>query len=139
MNISYKENGTYKLEQLIELYENVGWISYTDKPSKLDNALKNSLFNIGVFDDDELIGLIRVVGDDASIIYIQDILVKEKYQGIGIGTYLLQAVLAKYKHIRQVVLMTDNTEKTKSFYEKNGMYTCDKFEGVAFIRYNFEQ
>lgn len=139
MNITYKENGTYELEQLIELYKNVGWVAYTDKPNKLDKAIKNSLFNMGAFHNNELIGLIRVVGDDASIIYIQDILVKEKYQGLGIGTYLLKSILDKYKHIRQVVLMTDNTEKTKGFYEKNGMSNTIKFEGVAFVKYNFEE
>lgn len=139
MNIRYKENGTYELEQLIEVYKNVGWIAYTDKPNKLDKAFKNSLFNMGAFNGDELIGLIRVVGDDASIIYIQDILVKEKYQRLGIGTYLLKSVLAKYNHIRQVVLMTDNIEKNKCFYEKNGMLNSIKFEAVTFVKYNFEE
>lgn len=85
-----------------------------------------------------MIGLIRVVGDDASIIYIQDILVKEEYQRQGIGNYLLQSVLDKYKHIRQIVLMTDNTEKTKAFYKKNGMFTSCELEGVAFVKYNYE-
>jgi len=138
MSIKYKENGTFELKQLIELYKNVGWTVYSDKPDKLFKAVKNSLFNIGAFDGEELIGLIRVVGDDASIIYIQDILVKEEYQRQGIGNYLLQSVLDKYKHIRQIVLMTDNTEKTKAFYKKNGMSTSCELEGIAFVKYNFE-
>lgn len=139
MNIRYKENGTYELEQLTELYKNVGWIAYTDNPDKLDKALKNSLFNIGAFNGDELIGLIRVVGDDASIIYIQDILVKEEYQRLGIGTYLLKSILDRYSHIRQIVLMTDNIEKTKCFYAKNGMSNSIKFKGITFVKYNFEE
>jgi len=36
------------------------------------------------FDGEDLIGLIRVVGDDTSIIYIQYILVKEEYKRQGI-------------------------------------------------------
>lgn len=137
--ITYCENGTYELEQLVDLYKNVGWLAYSNNPEKLHKAFKNSLFNIGVFHEEELIGVIRVIGDDASIIYIQDILVKEKYQGFGVGTYLLKQVLKKYKDIRQVVLMTDDTLKTKNFYEKNGMFNCGKYDGVAFVRYNFEQ
>lgn len=136
MIIRYKENSTFELKQLIELYKNVGWIGYSDRPNELDKAVKNSLFNIGAFDGEELIGLIRVVGDEVSIIYIQDILVKEKYQRLGIGTYLLQFVLNKYSNIKQIVLMTDNTEKTKSFYEKNGMSNCAKVDAVTFIKYN---
>ncbi len=136
MDIKYKENSTFKLEQLVELYENVGWISYSNKPSELNEAIKNSLFNIGAFDGEELVGLIRVVGDNISIIYIQDILVKDKYQGLGIGTNLLQLVLNRYNNVRQIVLMTDNTEKTKLFYKRNGMVPFEKFNVVGFIKYN---
>ena len=136
MDIKYKENSTFKLEQLVELYENVGWISYSNKPSELNEAIKNSLFNIGAFDGEELVGLIRVVGDNISIIYIQDILVKENYQRLGIGTNLLQLVLNRYNNVRQIVLMTDNTEKTKLFYKRNGMVPFEKFNGVGFIKYN---
>ena len=46
MDIEYKENSTFTLKQLVELYENVGWISYSNKPSELKEAIKNSLFNI---------------------------------------------------------------------------------------------
>lgn len=130
MSIKYKENCTCELKQLIELYKNVGWSGYTDK---LIRALKNSLFNIGAFDGDELIGLIRVIGDDTSIIYIQDILIKEKYQRQGIGTYLLQSVLDKYKDIRQIVLMTDKTEKLKSFIEKMVCQRHVNFKGLRLL------
>lgn len=136
MDIEYKENSTFTLKQLVELYENVGWISYSNKPSELKEAIKNSLFNIGAFDGEELVGLIRVVGDNISIIYIQDILVKENYQRLGIGSNLLQLVLNRYNNVRQIVLMTDNTEKTKLFYKRNGMVVFEKFNGVGFIKYN---
>ena len=136
MDIKYKENSAFKLKQLVELYENIGWISYSNKPSELNEAIKNSLFNIGAFDGEELVGLIRVVGDNISIIYVQDILVKENYQRLGIGTNLLQLVLNRYNNVRQIILMTDNTEKTKLFYKRNGMVPFEKFNGVGFIKYN---
>lgn len=136
MDIKYKENSTFELNQLVELYKNVGWIGYSNKPSELNDAIKNSLFNIGAFDGEELVGLIRVVGDNISIIYIQDILVKENYQRLGIGSNLLQLVLNRYNNIKQIVLMTDNTEKTKLFYKRNGMGSFEEFNGVGFIKYN---
>ena len=136
MDIKYKENSTFQLNQLVELYKNVGWIGYSNKPSELNEAIKNSLFNIGAFDGEELVGLIRVVGDNISIIYIQDILVKENYQRLGIGSNLLQLVLNRYNNIKQIVLMTDNTEKTKLFYKRNGMGSFEEFNGVGFIKYN---
>lgn len=136
MEINYKENSTFKLKQLLELYENVGWITYSNKPSELKEAIENSSFNIGAFDGEELIGLIRVVGDNISIVYIQDILVKENYQRLGVGTNLLKLVLKRYNNVRQIVLMTDNTEKTKQFYEINGMISFEKFNGLGFVKYN---
>ena len=136
MDIKYKENSTFKLKQLVELYGNVGWISYSNKSSELNEAIKNSLFNIGAFDGEELVGLIRVVGDNISIIYVQDILVKENYQRLGIGTNLLQLVLNRYNNVRQIVLMKDNTETTKLFYKRNGMVAFEKINGVGFIKYN---
>jgi len=136
MNITYIENRTYTLEELQELYSNVGWISYTEKPDKLVKAIKNSLFTIGAFEDGNLIGFIRVVGDDATILYIQDLLVKTDFQGLGIGSTLLQAVLGKYKHIRQIVLMTEDIEKTKAFYKKNGMVETSHYQGLAMVKYN---
>ncbi|KIE48005.1 acetyltransferase family protein [Clostridium argentinense CDC 2741] len=128
----------FELKQLVESYKNIGRTEDSDNPNKLDKAVKNSLFNIGAFDGNELIGFIRAVGDNISIIYIQDILVKENYQRLGIGSSLLQQVLDKYNNIRQIVFMTDNTKKTKLFYEKDGISSCAKFEGVTFIKYNFE-
>lgn len=136
MEINYKENSTFKLKQLVELYENVGWITYSNKPSELKEAIENSSFNIGAFDGEELIGLIRVVGDNISIVYIQDILVKENYQRLGVGTNLLKLVLKRYNNVRQIVLMTDNTEKTKQFYEINGMISFEKLNGLGFVKYN---
>jgi len=134
--IKYVENCKLELSQLVELYTNVGWIAYTKDPIKLEMAVNNSLFNIAAFDEHELIGLTRVVGDGISIIYIQDVLVKENYQRLGIGSHLLQQVLHKYNSVRQIVLMTDNTVKTNSFYEKNGMCSCTKYDGIAFVKYN---
>lgn len=77
-----------------------------------------------------------MVGDNYTIIYIQDILVLQKYQGQGIGSKLLRLVLEKYKSIRQIVLMTDNTKNTVNFYRKNGMRETAHYGGLAFVKYN---
>ena len=133
-----KENAIIPTEQLVQLYSDVEWSAYTKNKEKLALALKNSLYHLSVWNDRELIALIRTVGDGASILYIQDILVKEEYQRQGIGSMLLQRVLKKYENIRQIVLMTDNTDKTKAYYRKNGMQDIQKLEGVCFVKFNME-
>lgn len=55
---------------------------------------------ISAWDKDELIGLVRVVGDGLTIIYVQDILVLKSYKRKRIGLKLLQYVLDEYKDVR---------------------------------------
>lgn len=122
------------INELINLYEDAKWIAYTNDVERLKNAIHNSLKVWTVWDEDKLVGLARVIGDDYTIIYIQDILVLEDYQNKGIGSKLLQLILEQYKSICQVGLMTDNTEKTIKFYEKNGMIKTSDYNGITFIK-----
>lgn len=76
------------------------------------------------------------VDNGHTIIYIQDILVLKNYQGKGIGSFLLKLVLEQYKSIRQIVLMTDDTDKTVNFYEKNGMRKTSDYNCLTFVKFN---
>ena len=128
------ENPIVTLEDVLPLYEAVGWTNYTTKPEMLEVAYKNSLHIIGAFNDDEkLIGVLRGVGDGASILFIQDILVYPEYQHQGIGTKLLQQTLEKHKNVYQIQLATDDSTKTVSFYESNGFTNLTSLNCVSFI------
>lgn len=70
--------------------------------------------------DGELVGLARAVSDDATICYLQDILVRPSFQGAGVGRALLEHVTARYAHVRQTVLVTDNDPEQRGFYEAMG-------------------
>ena len=135
--IIIKEDIIPGIKELMNLYEDVEWSAYTKDSIRLKNAIENSLKVLTAWDNDKLVGLIRVVGDNYTIIYIQDILVLQEYQGQGIGSDLLKLILEKYKSIRQIVLMTDDTEKTINFYRKNGMVETNNYNGVALVKYNF--
>ena len=132
--IHYVENPDVTVEDVLPLYEAVGWTNYTTKPEMLEVAYKNSLHIIGAFNDDEkLIGVLRGVGDGASILFIQDILVYPEYQHQGIGTKLLQQTLEKYKNVYQIQLTTDNSMKKISFYESNGFTSLISLNCVSFM------
>lgn len=120
--------------QVLSLYDDAGWTSYTKDISKLMGAIKASLFVVTAWEGDNLIGLIRVIGDGLTIIYIQDILVKKNYKRRGIGNKLLNETLKEYKEVRQKVLLTDDSEETRGFYEHNGFASCDKGTTVAFAK-----
>ena len=132
--IHYVENPDVTVEDVLPLYEAVGWTNYTTKPEMLKAAFENSLHVIGAFNKDEkMIGVLRGVGDGASILFIQDILVYPEYQHQGIGTKLLQQTLEKYKNVYQIQLATDDSTKTVSFYESNGFTSLTSLNCVSFI------
>ncbi len=115
------------------MYSNVGWSSYTNKIDMLEKAYNNSLFIVTAWNNEELVGTIRVVGDGASIIYIQDIIVKTEHQKKMIGTSLLKIVLEKYENVYQKVLLTENKPSTVAFYESAGLKTAEKIGYIAFV------
>ena len=132
--INYKENVQVEKEDLENLYSSVGWIAYTNNLDVLDKAINSSLNVITAWDNEKLVGLIRVVGDNHTIIYIQDILVNPSYQNKKIGTQLMTMTLAKYKKVRQKTLLTEDAPDVRHFYEKFGFSSCDKGSSVAFYK-----
>jgi ribosomal protein S18 acetylase RimI-like enzyme len=111
-NIVYKPYKGYGEEEILKLYETVGWVNYTQKPEMLRKAYENSLYVLAACDNGELVGIIRVVGDGHSIIYIQDIIVRPDHQRMGIGSRLLNEVMTVYSNVYQKILLTLNEEKT---------------------------
>jgi len=112
--------GNLTKDSLLRLYKNVGWIKYTEDPDGLNRAIMNSTYVVTIFDDGELIGLARCMSDDVSINYLQDILIDPEYQRQGIGRKLLENCLERFKHVRTHVILTDDEERQKNFYESFG-------------------
>ena len=108
---------------MLALYASVGWTSYTADPSALQLALRNSSFVVCACSvSDELLGLARAVSDDVSICYVQDILVHPSVHRQGVGRALMQAVLTRYAHVMQQVLITDDGEAQQAFYRSLGLH-----------------
>ena len=120
--------------EILSLYKAVGWRNYYENPEMLSRAYENSLCILGAYENDKLIGVIRAVGDGASILFIQDIIVDPAYQRRGIGTKLTRAMLERYAHVYQIQLMTDNTEKTIAFYKSMGFRTMDELGCCGFVK-----
>ena len=111
-----KEYKKYNEEEIMALYLSVGWSAYTNNPSLLKQGFENSLLVLAAYEDSELVGIIRVVGDGYTVILIQDLLVSLNMQSQGVGKALLNAVLNKYSDVRQIELVTDNIPKNLLFY-----------------------
>ena len=137
MEITINEYKYYNAEEILNLYNSVGWCSYTNRLEMLEHAFEHSLKILGAHDGEKLVGIIRVVGDGFSVLFIQDILVLPEYQRKGIGTKLLKSMLALYPEVYQTQLVTDKTEKTVEFYKSCGFlpYSETGCEGFIKIRY----
>ena len=135
MEVILKEYAVYKEAEILGLYTSVGWTNYTDNPTMLRNAYLNSLKIYGAYVDDKLIGIIRVVGDGYSVIFIQDLLVHPEFQRKGVGTLLLKKVLCEYDSVYQKHLITEDTEKTTLFYKSLGFVDNSEIGCKAFSVY----
>ncbi|MCY9549442.1 GNAT family N-acetyltransferase [Lysinibacillus xylanilyticus] len=136
MTIVFKEEKYIDKNDLKVLYEDVEWYAYTKDLDQLQQALLNSIYVLSAWENNQLIGLTRVVGDGLTILYIQDILVLNSHQNRGIATDMMNHILEKYKDVRQKVLLTEEAPDVRHFYEKNGFQSCDKGSLVAFAKMN---
>ncbi|WP_222851548.1 GNAT family N-acetyltransferase [Phytoactinopolyspora mesophila] len=128
------------VDELLDLYASVGWTSYTRSPDVLTKAIANSTYVVTARDQDgALIGLARGLSDDASVFYLQDIIVRPAHQRRGIGRQLLAACLERYRHVRQKVLLTDDDESQRLFYESFGYVRTVDFTDAplnAYVRFD---
>ena len=129
-----KEYKEYNEEEIARLYTAVGWTAYTDNMPALREGFKNSMLVLAAYDGEELLGVIRTVGDGATIIFVQDILVFPDKQRHGIGTALLRAILERFPNVRQIELATDNTPKTMAFYKSMGFSEMSEIGCCGFMK-----
>lgn len=121
------------LSDLVELYQSAGWVNYT--PALLEAAYANSLNVFTAWGGSRLVGVLRAVGDGASIVYLQDLLVLDSYRRQGIGSALLAQALEQYATVYQVVLLTDSTPSTRAFYGQAGLTEAEQLGCTAFVRF----
>ena len=134
MDIEMKKGLIPPMDKVLALYDDCGWTAYTDEPVILEKAIKNSLEVLTLWDGEILVGLARTVGDGATICYLQDILILNSYQGKGLGTRLLDQVLADNDHIRQFILLTEDAHKNRNFYRKLGLEPVESTGCISFMK-----
>ena len=137
--ITIKKQEIVKLEDVLHLYQAVGWTNYTNQPQMLEQALSHSLVIYLALDGDVVVGLIRLVGDGFSSVFVQDLIVLSSYQRQGIGSSLMKQALENFKEAYQVQLATDKTEKNLGFYRSMGFETLSTYDCIGMIWVNREK
>ncbi|HGJ1357898.1 TPA: GNAT family N-acetyltransferase [Streptococcus pneumoniae] len=137
--ITIKKQEIVKLEDVLHLYQAVGWTNYTNQPQMLEQALSHSLAIYLALDGDAVVGLIRLVGDGFSSVFVQDLIVLPSYQRQGIGSSLMKQALEDFKEAYQVQLATEQTEKNVGFYRSMGFETLSTYDCTGMIWVNKEK
>jgi GNAT superfamily N-acetyltransferase len=81
------------IEEYNRLLHAVGWADATTGdavPLALANALHGAVAMVG----GEAVGTALVVGDGATFFYVKDVMVLPEYQGRGVGTALMESLVA---------------------------------------------
>ena len=131
--VNITKETSVSVDDILPLYQAVGWTNYTNQPQMLAQALTHSLAIYLARDGEKIVGLVRLVGDGFSSVFVQDLIVLPSYQRQGIGSNLMKEALADYKDAYQIQLATEQTEKTLGFYRSLGFETLSSFQCTGMI------
>ena len=106
MEIKYTQDKIFTMEQVESLFLSVGWVS-GQYPKRLYKALMNSSTVITAWDNDRLVGLVRLLDDSEMVAYMHYVLVNPKYQGRGIAGHMIDLVKEKYKNYLYIEIMPE--------------------------------
>lgn len=107
-------------EEYNYLRKKVGWGIYDIEV--INNSIKNSLYCITVYDNNKIIGMGRVIGDNGLCFYIQDIIVIPKYQKQKVGSNIMTKIMnyIKGKASNNSIIGLMSAYNKEKFYEKYG-------------------
>ena len=131
--INITKETSVSIDEVLHLYQAVGWTNYTHQPQMLEQSLAHSLAIYVARDGEEIVGLVRLVGDGFSSVFVQDLIVLPSYQRQGIGSDLMKEALGDFKDAYQVQLATEKTEKTLGFYRSLGFETLSTYDCTGMI------
>ena len=86
------DKSKFPVEKAIELLHTTYWAENRD-PEVIRKSIDNSIV-FGVYNDDSLIGMARVISDFATTFYIADVIIDEKYRGNGLGKKLISTIMS---------------------------------------------
>ena len=86
------DKSKFPVEQAIELLHTSYWAEKRD-PEVIKKSIENSIV-FGVYSEDNLIGMARVITDFATTFYLADVIIAENYRGNGLGKKLISTIMS---------------------------------------------
>ena len=108
------------IDTYLKLREKVNWKELTK--TQAEAAIKGSLYTVVAYEDNEPVGMGRIVGDGAVICYIQDLIVVPEYQKKGMGHAIITKLIDYVKEIKlsdtEIMLDLMCARGRENFYKK---------------------
>lgn len=110
------------------LTDMVGWGTREEKI--VEEALQHTCHSVCAFDEEDIIGYGRLIGDQTIFLYIQDVMVLPAYQNQKIGTEIMGLLVSKiqeYKKYSPDIRTYLGASKGKEgFYKNFGFITREE-------------
>jgi len=119
MKIKYLINEALNVDEIIEVFNSVGW---SKNKKNIVKAFENS-FYILAYNNDELIGFARAISDYEYYTGVYDVIIKPKYQGQGIGKKMVDTIV---KEFQGTYIFLTYTSGNREFYKKCGFKDNNK-------------
>lgn len=109
-------------ELFLDLYTSVGWEAPVIQ--QVQRALKNTMATFTAYENNNAVGMVRLIGDGGMSFYIKDFVVIPSFQSQGVGTILIESI---EKYIKEkidtnwaVSLELISSIEAVGFYKKKG-------------------
>ena len=122
-----------EVKDFVRIREELKWNSI---PANLvEKAIKGSMINISIFDNNTCIGIGRIVGDGALKGMLTDIMVSPNYQKKGVGKLVVTSLIKELENMVKdgdcFQLEASPTASNREFYIKCGLkYKPENQDGV---------
>uniref|UniRef100_UPI0008296306 GNAT family N-acetyltransferase n=1 Tax=Streptobacillus notomytis TaxID=1712031 RepID=UPI0008296306 len=105
-------------EDYLNLHEKCGFKEY--KKKDVITAIKNHLFDAVLLIEEEVIGMIRIVGDNKIVFFIKDLMILPEHRNKGYGRLLLNSALEYISKnaCKGAYIGLMSTVNHEAFYEK---------------------
>lgn len=108
-------------QAFFSLFGTTGWnAKYGFTEDDLFKAISNSYFMVSAYHDTELVGTGRLISDGVYQTLIGDMIVHPEYQGQGIGSEILIALMEKCRQDGMKQIQLTSAKGKMGFYKKFG-------------------
>ena len=104
------------------MYQEAGWIENPDPAQMLKSVTSDSEWFVARDNNSNLLGIARLITDYARYGFIVDVIIKQAHQQQGIGTTLMNAVIAECRTLGLESVNLWPSEGKVPFYEGLDFY-----------------